>query len=187
MTDPARDRISTDQERVRELQATFADADAFRSWYEDAVVRVYRYLFPRCGGEVALTEEITQQTFISAIENRASYEGRSSPVTWLCTIARNKLADHYRRLDRDDRRHLRLVVREIDMGEDRSSTIEDRELIMSALRQMPNMQRAVLVLCYLDDLSVSEAAAVLGRTESATESLLGRARARLREILREQQ
>jgi RNA polymerase sigma-70 factor (ECF subfamily) len=183
--DPASDRIRTDRERVHELQAIFADADAFRSWYEDAVVRVYRYLFPRCGGDTALTEEITQQTFMSAIENRASYGGRSSPVTWLCTIARNKLADHYRRLDRDDRRHLRLVVREIDVADAGTTSIEDRELVMSALRQMPAMQRAVLVLCYLDDLSVSEAARVLERSESATESLLTRARVRLREILRE--
>ncbi|MEA2677936.1 MAG: polymerase sigma-70 factor, subfamily [Chloroflexota bacterium] len=176
-------RAATGAELVRELLATFADPDAFRVWYEDAVVRVYRYLFPRCGGDAGLTEEITQQTFISAIENRSSFAGRSDSVTWLCAIARNKLADHYRRMDRIDRRHLRLVVREIDVESDRTSVIEDRDMLMSALRKMPAMQRAVLVLCYLDDLSVAEAAGILERSESATESLLTRARARLREIL----
>jgi len=168
---------------VRQLDALFADADAFRSWYEDAVVRVYRYLYPRCGGDAALTEEITQQSFIQAIENRNSFGGRSDAITWLCAIARNKLADHYRRLDREDRRHLRLVVSEIQLDSEHSSSVEDREVLMSSLRQMPAMQRAVLVLCYLDDLSVAEAARVLKRSESATESLLSRARTRLREIV----
>jgi len=176
-------RPVTDQERVRELEAIFADTNAFRSWYEDAVVRVYRYLYPRCGGDVGLSEEITQETFIQAIKQTSSYGGRSSSVTWLCTIARNKLADHYRRVDRDDRLRLRLVVGEIGMGPKAYGAIEDREALMFALRQLPSMQRAVIVLCYLDDLSVAEAALILERSESATESLLGRARARLREIL----
>src|SRR4051794_34287992 len=121
--------VSADQDRVRELAEIFSDALAFRLWYEDAVVRVYAYLHPRCGGDTALAEELIQQTFIQAIERRTTYEGRSSSVTWLCTIARNKLADHYRRLDREERRHLRLLVREIPVaGGGRSpSAVEERE------------------------------------------------------------
>lgn len=172
-------------QRAGDLAAIFADRVAFRAWYEDAVVRVYRYLYPRCGGDAALAEEITQQTFIQAIERRSTYEGRSSPITWLCTIARNKLADHYRAVDRQERRHLRLIVREIPMTEVRgpSSIIEDREEVIAALGALPALQRAAVILCYVDGLSVREAAAVLKRSESATESLLSRARERLRQVL----
>jgi RNA polymerase sigma factor (sigma-70 family) len=173
-------------QRAADLAAIFADRAAFRAWYEDAVVRVYRYLYPRCGGDTGLAEEITQQTFISALEHRSSYEGRSSPVTWLCTIARNKLADHYRAIDRAERRHLRLLVREIPMTERETySSIEDRQVLIDALRSLPALQRAAAVLCYVDGLSVREAAAILQRSESATESLLSRARQGLREVLRD--
>lgn len=172
----------------RELAETLADPAAFRRWYEAMVVSVYRYLYPRCGGDVALAEDITQQTFITAMDRRATYEGRSSASTWLLTIARHKLADHYRRIQREDRRHLRLVVREIpaaQSGTPLASSVEDRERILAALRQLAPLQRAVVVLCYVDGLSVREAARELERSESATESLLGRARDRLRTILRE--
>jgi RNA polymerase sigma-70 factor, ECF subfamily len=170
------------QDRVRELAETFSDPVAFRHWYEDAVVRVYAYVFPRCGGDESLAEELTQQTFIQAIERRATFEGRSSPITWLCTIARNKLADHYRRLDREERRHLRLVVHEIPSAsvDPSASAVEEREVVLAALRTLPALQRAAVVLCYVDGLSVREAATVLDRSESATESLLSRARERLR-------
>ncbi len=172
----------------RELAATLADPVAFRRWYEAMVVSVYRYLYPRCGGDAALAEDVTQQTFITAIDRRATFEGRSSASTWLRTIARHKLADHYRRIDREERRHLRLVVREIpatQSGAQLGSSVEDRERILAALRQLAPLQRAVVVLCYVDGLSVREAARELDRSESATESLLGRARERLRTILRE--
>ena len=173
MTLPADDRS-----RVRELAATFADPVAFRTWYEDAVRRVYAYLYARCGGDLALAEELTQQTFIQAIERRETYEGRASAITWLCTIARNKLADHYRREDREERRHLRLVIGEIRApgGAPQSAAIEDREVVVAALGALAPLQRAAVVLCYLDGLSVREAARTLGRSESATESLLSRAR-----------
>jgi RNA polymerase sigma-70 factor (ECF subfamily) len=172
-------------DRVRELHATFADPAAFRRWYEGAVGRVYAYLYARCGGDVTLAEELTQQTFIQAIERRDTYEGRASSVTWLCTIARNKLADHYRRRDREDRRHLRLVVRNVQPATTDTAAVEDREVVLAALRSLPPLQRAAIVLCYLDGLSVREAARALDRSESATESLLSRGRERLRQILQE--
>jgi len=176
---------SAERDRVAELARTFSDGDAFRRWYDDAVVRVYRYLYPRCGGDRGLAEEITQQTFMRAVERRSTYEGRASVITWLLTIARNILADHFRRAEKDERRHLRLVVREIDMVASAPAAVDDHEAIMSALRALPASQRAAIVLCYLDGLSVREAAEVLQRSESATESLLTRGRARLRELLPE--
>ena len=173
--------------RKRELAEAFSDPLAFRAWYEHAVTRVYGYLFPRCGGDIALAEELTQETFIQAIDRRSTFEGRSSDITWLCSIARNRLADHYRRLDREERRRLRLVVREIPAAasEPPVSAVEDREELIAALRDLPALQRAAVVLCYIDGLSVHEASNVLDRSESATESLLSRARERLRDILME--
>lgn len=166
--------------RVNEHTAVFADAVAFRRWYDAAVVRVYSYLYGRCG-DAALAEELTQQAFIQAVRHWQSFDGRADPVTWVCSIARNRLTDHYRELDRQERRHLRLVVREIQMQDAAAGrAVEDREAIMGALRGLPALQRAALVLRFVDGLSVRDVAAELGRSEDATESLLRRAKDRFR-------
>ena len=81
--------------------------------------RVYSYVLSRCGHDVELAEELTQRTFVAAVEQRWRFDGRSDITTWLCGIARHKLADHYRRAERDQRRQIQLEVREIDRARGR--------------------------------------------------------------------
>jgi len=56
-------------ERENELSLALADDAAFRHWYERTMPRVFSYLVNR-GGDQALAEELTQQTFIAAIDGR---------------------------------------------------------------------------------------------------------------------
>jgi RNA polymerase sigma-70 factor (ECF subfamily) len=173
--------VTASSDRIDEFARLFSDPVAFRRWYDVTLDRVYGYLHGRCGGDDALAEELTQQTFIQAVRSWKSFDGRSDSVTWLCSIARNKLADHYRRLDREQRRHLRLVVREIPVGDstiDRS--VDDHEAVLSALRTLPALYRAALVLRYVDGLSVREVASHLKKSEVATDSLTRRAKEQFR-------
>jgi RNA polymerase sigma-70 factor (ECF subfamily) len=169
---------TTVEDSVDELQRALADDAAFEAWYRRTVPRVYSYLVSRTGGDVALAEDLTQQTFTAAIDGRSRYDGRADTVTWLCGIARHKLADHFRAIERDERRQRRMEVRQIQLDEGRQSelAIEDRSVIAEVLRSLPASQRAVLVFVVLDDLPVAAAARLLGRTRGATESLLFRAR-----------
>ena len=116
----------------------------------------------------------------SAIAQRASFDGRSDSVTWLCGIARHKLVDHFRRQDRDQRRHRQMVVRDLHLeavGQAAEwSAPEERELIATALRSLPALQRAVITLVAMDGLSVADAARLVGKSHGATQSLLARAR-----------
>src|SRR5512134_1110862 len=163
---------------VDELQGALADDAAFESWYRRTVPRVYSYLVSRSGGDVALAEDLTQQTFTAAIDQRSRFDGRSDIVTWLCGIARHKLADHFRAIERDERRQRRMEVRQIQVEADRRTELglEDRSMIAEILRSLPASQRAVLVFAVLDDLPVAEAARLMGKSRGATESLLFRAR-----------
>ena len=163
---------------IDELQRALVDDAAFESWYRRTLPRVYSYLMSRSGGDVDLAEDLTQQTFVAAIDQRSRYDGRSDTVTWLCGIARHKLADHFRAIERDERRQMRMEVRriELDEGPGPELGLEDRSLITEVLRSLPTSQRAVLVFVVLDDLPVAEAARLLGRSRGATESLLFRAR-----------
>lgn len=161
-----------------ELQVALATDGGFNSWYRRTVPRVYSYLLSRCGNDPALAEELTQQTFIAAIDRRSRYDGRSDTVTWLCGIARHKLADHYRVIERQERRQKRLEVREIRMAGAvaHAPGLDDRAAIEDAIHSLPVDQRAILVFVVLDDLPVAEAARLMGRSALAAQSLLHRAR-----------
>src|SRR6478672_11510210 len=163
---------------VDELQTALADDAGFEAWYRRSLPRVYSYLVSRSGGDVALAEDLTQQTFIAAIDQRSRFDGRSDTITWLCGIARHKLADHFRAVERDERRQRRMEVREIQLDEGSRAELglEDRSVIAEILRSLPANQRAVLVFVVLDDLPVAEAARLMGKSRGATESLLFRAR-----------
>jgi RNA polymerase sigma-70 factor (ECF subfamily) len=165
-------------ERSAELVRTFASEDEFRAFYERTLPRIFGYVFHRCGGDRSVAEELTQQTFTEAVRQRNAFDGRADPLTWLTAIARHKLADHYRRLDHEERRLLRLVVKEIAADHEGRAwrRTDEREAIVRALGALPALQRAVLVLHYADGLSVREISSELGKSESSIESLMTRAR-----------
>jgi RNA polymerase sigma-70 factor (ECF subfamily) len=158
------------------LNTIMADQAGFQVWYELALPRVYRYLLARCGGDADLAEELTQQTFVEGVRRRASFDGRSDAVTWLCGIGRHKLVDHFRKSRRDTERQLR-IVSEWSAGRSQAQSQQElRSGVETALSKLPGEQRIVLVLRYLDRLSVREIATTISRSEKATESLLSRAR-----------
>jgi RNA polymerase sigma-70 factor (ECF subfamily) len=175
---------ATVKDRRAEFRGIFEDEWRFRSWYDVAARRLYCYLYGRCGGDVSLSEELTQQAFLHAIRHRDSYDGRSEPTTWLIAIGRNVLVDHVRRVEREERRRLRLMVREIpalELGQGPRER-DERETILAALAGLAPAQRTALVLHHVDGLSVREIATALGRSDGAVEQLLNRGRARFREL-----
>jgi RNA polymerase sigma-70 factor, ECF subfamily len=165
-------------ERASDFRAVLADERAFRDWYERSLPYVYGYVFDRCGGS-SVAEELTQETFVEAVRHQAGFDGRADPLTWVCAIARHKLADHFRRLEREERRQARLEAHHAEEQPDREVPgvgADAADAVRHALRSLPAMQGAALVLHYLDELSVREIAGLLGRSESAVESLLSRGR-----------
>jgi RNA polymerase sigma-70 factor (ECF subfamily) len=157
------------------LQTLVADPVRFRAWYDEALPRVYRYLLTRCGDQ-ELAEEVTQEAFVEAIRSRRKFRGQSDPVTWVIAIGRNRLVDHIRHDRRGAARHLRLIDSRRDLESSAWRTSDEREAIDQALATLLPDQRLALTLRYLDQLPVREIAALLHRSESATESVLSRAR-----------
>ncbi len=108
--------------------------------------------------------------------------GAPEPSTgWLIGVARHKLADHWRRTERE-RRGLRLLDGESAGVDDPWDAAIDRIRAHEALGRLGPHHRAALTLRYLDGLPVPEVARHLDRTVHATEALLVRARAAFRRI-----
>jgi len=176
-------RATDERVRADRFRSVFGDESAFRAWYDAALPRVFGYLFERCGGVRSVAEELTQETFIEAVRARDRFDGRSDEMTWIVAIARHKLADHYRRLAREERRQLKLIAGHDEEPADPLRAAETQRDVLEALDGLPAMQRAVLVLHYMDDLPVAEIGRELGKSEGAIESLMSRARTAFRRLL----
>lgn len=127
-------------------------------------------------------EDICAQVFVDAYRHWGRQKG--DPKLWLLGIARRKLADFRRRQRpwwtfRDD---------DAPMGDAMADMVAEanRREIVAALRGLTKPEREALLLQVLEELTVAEVAAVMGRTPQATNSLLQRARARLRRLLGEE-
>jgi RNA polymerase sigma-70 factor (ECF subfamily) len=165
-----------------ELAAIFGDELAFRAWYDQSLPKVYGYLFHRCGRSAELAEELTQQAFVEAVRNYAQFRGQANAMTWVTGIARHKLVDHFRRAERDTRRLAALTAQGLGSpGATGPASPTMPDDIDDALALLPASQRAVLVLHYMDQLSVREVARSIGKSEAATASLLARGRDAFRE------
>ena len=70
------------------------DPEVWLDRYGDAL---YRFALIRVGNE-HLAEDLVQETLVSAVRSLKTYSGRSGIKTWLTSILRRRIADHYRRI-----------------------------------------------------------------------------------------
>ena len=153
-------------------------SDPVLAIYRVALPQVYGYLLPRCGS-VSLAEDLTSETFLAAVN--ASRQGTVTEVSaaWLVGVARHKLVDHWRRLEREQRSLAAASNTATDVDNPWDEWL-DTEAAFAALAQLSVPQRAALTLRYVDGLPVADVAELLGRTFRGTETLLARSRAALR-------
>jgi len=161
--------------------------------------RIYNVILKICGNTDDAAE-LTQQTFVNAIENIREFQSRSSFYTWLFRIAVNLTLNYCKR-------HVRLGVRSLDSltGEnndegsralravlydkncpDPAVVAENKELcelVLKAIMKLDDDQRAVVVLRDIEGMNYTEIAEVLKVELGTVKSRLSRARSNLREIL----
>ena len=148
--------------------------------YDEALPHVYGYLLARCGDR-GLAEELTAESFLAAVHAIRTPRAPDLSVAWLIGVARHKLADHWRRAEREQR-GLRLLDGEPGRVDDPWEAAIDRIRAREVLDRLGPHHRAALTLRYLDGLPVPEVARHLDRTVHATEALLVRARAAFRRM-----
>jgi RNA polymerase sigma-70 factor, ECF subfamily len=170
-----------DGEAVLLRAASTGDPAAVRWLLDEVAPTVFGFLYARVGGDRAVAEDLLQDTLLEVIRAAADFRGDASASTWMCAIARRRLARHFERERKVavTESRLRLVVPEQPDGDD----VERRDQVTRALGRLPALHRQVLVLKYLDQLSVQQIAGQLGRTGVQVQSLLQRAREGLRREL----
>lgn len=146
--------------------------DRFQSMYRSALPTVFGFLSFRTGGDRELAEDLTAETFAAAVARYKVGEEHLVTTSWLLTVARRRLIDHWRRSEVAERK----LVLVAGAAQSEEPNNEERSLVMAVLAELPDSQRAALVLQHLEGMTVVEVAEIIGRSETATESLLARAR-----------
>lgn len=130
---------------------------------------------------IALAEDIMEDTFMELIIHKHRFRGESSFKTYLFRIARNKALNtikkdkRYEQLDRD--------IEDIKRLEDTIIKTDMQRNVRSAMDNIKSDYSVVLKLLYFEDMSYDEIGRVLRKTNKQIKNLAYRARLALKEEL----
>jgi RNA polymerase sigma-70 factor (ECF subfamily) len=189
-----------DDARDEDLMLAYArgDAAAFDVLYARHKGGVYRYLLRHCGN-AGTADELFQDIWMNVIRVRSTYAPTAKFATWLYTLARHRLVDHWRAtgqatlvaVDNDNDDSTRAVVDAIpaarnDEPDARAGRREVSVRIQAALAALPPAQRDAFLLQHESGMSLAEIAALTGVGMETVKSRLRYAIAKLRVDLREE-
>ena len=152
----------------------------YEKLYNSYYMQVYSYA-------VTLTknpeqaEEIAQHTFVKAMSSKSKHSGKSSELTWLCSIVKNLYYDEIRRKQKltgmDD-------VNNAPSGDDLERSVSDSDAafrIHLVLHELEEPYKEVFQLRVFGDLSFAQIASIFRKTESWARVTYHRARLRIKE------
>ncbi|MGW0805518.1 RNA polymerase sigma factor [Nonomuraea sp. NPDC002799] len=146
-------------------------AELVRLWHEPVRTYVRRMLDP------SRADDVAQEVWLAVVRGLPRLRDPARFAPWLFTIARravtDRLREEYARAERAERPE--------PVAEDPVAAVVDRAGLVTALAGLPVIEREILVLHYLEDLSVAECAQICGVPAGTVKSRLNRARRRLRE------
>lgn len=159
------------------------DSSAFGVLYDHYLPRIYRFVYVKVASRED-AEDISHQVFLNAWQNMPKYKHKGFPFSsWLYEISRNQVIDYYRT------RKESVSVDDIDPDsvseEAHGETLNvelDLERVMKKLRTMKPEYQDVLILRFVEDMSLKEVAGALNKTEGAIKLLQHRAIATLKEF-----
>jgi RNA polymerase sigma-70 factor, ECF subfamily len=131
--------------------------------------------------DAAQAEDVTQEIFLKLWQALPGYDGRASPGTWLYAIARNTCLSASRS---NSYRRVLPLDQTSEPAAPSSTVVPDMEL-QQAIDRLPEIQRTVIELFYLQEKSIEEVARMLGIPEGTVKSHLHRARLALGETMKE--
>lgn len=142
-------------------------------------------------------EEVTQDVFLAVYDALSSFRGQAALTTWLYRITVNKVLDRLKARKAQKRAGFTISLWKQKGAEETVFEIPDflhpgvlleqqesSKILFKAIAQLPENQQSAFVMAKVEQLSYAEIAAILNVTVPAVESLLVRAKQKLRELLK---
>jgi RNA polymerase sigma-70 factor (ECF subfamily) len=153
------------------------DPEAF---FDEFHPPVFRFIAGTTGAPASDVDDLVQETLLHAWRDRARFRGDASPLTWVLSIAKNRVKMRLRSLGQ------RPAFGAIDQEQLPAEVVRSPESAAAVRRALDAIDpdyAEVLLLRYFEGRAVREIAETLGESEKAVESRLHRARQALREKL----
>lgn len=184
MSNPVKQKDLSDSEVIR-LITQEGSRECFEILYDRYANKVYRKCILMVN-DLVIAQDLSQDIMIKAFLNLSKFEGRSSFSTWVYNITYNYCVDFLRKKKRnrvselDEKFHNKVDgAKEL---EDKEEIELEIERLKSLLPKLQDMDRAILIMRYLEEKPVKEIMNIIGQGESATKMRLKRARDRMRKL-----
>ncbi len=153
------------------LEAQQGSEGAFARVYALCIAPIYRFVYLRVKRKEE-AEELTQTIFMKAWSALRTFEEQGKPfLSWLYTIARNTVIDHWKK-----KKEIHIEAQEEyfanieDIAPTPAETIarkENAQRIRVAIQRLSEDQQEIVILKYIEDLSNKEISAITGKSEDA--------------------
>lgn len=164
------------------LLAKSGDKDAFTKIYDLFYTPVYRFIFLQVRHKEE-AEDLVQITFLKSLEALNSFEERGAKFsTWVYTIARNSVIDHWKKkkdVITSEENFIENVAHEGRL-EDEIYKNENAKMIKSLIEELSHEQKEIMILYFVEELSYREISNIIGKKEDAIRALKYRALKSLR-------
>ena len=146
-----------------------------------------------CGWDEADAQDVLQTTYLKVVSRRAVFGGKSAFKTWLFGVIRQTAREHVRRArshrERVERLEQEMATedRAVAQLDDRVERSETSDALLEALGALAPKQREVLHLVFYQDLTVREAAEVMGVSLGTARVHYDRGKKRLKDLLSDEE
>lgn len=160
--------ISAVKEALLIRKAKKGSKEAFGKLYLIYLDEIYRYIFFKLGQEKQVAEDITQEVFLKAFEKIKKFKNkkRGGFRAWLYAVARNQTIDYLR----TNGKTVNLEVKVADKKhnpEKKTVVKEEYKNLLKAIGKLSRLQKEIITMAYINDLSNGEIADILGKSDEA--------------------
>ena len=180
--------MSLQNESVVIQEAGLGNKKALATLYQTHKVAIYTYVYYRVEGNGAVADDLTAEVFGRMVAKIHTFNQNGHPLlAWLYTIARNLIADHYRKEQQLDDGLSRYdhVSGNHDPELFVQLTIESQRLLQ-ALSKITAEQQELVILRFIEGRNVAETAEIMGKRVGAVKTMSRRALASLQRIMEQE-
>lgn len=164
----------------------------FAFLYRKFNLPLMKFIVKRMGGNAEAAEEVFSQTVEAALKGWYAFENKSTYFTWVCRIALNKMADHYRKQVNEKSMliapgfEILAKIGSNELSPEERIALNDLKLaVIECIELLPPEKRHLLYLRYWKDCSYQEIAKIMGLSERAVEGQLYRTKQTLRLVIQD--
>ena len=178
--------------QINETEVEWVQESIFHRLYDIYHQDVYNFLFYLVKNRTA-AEDLSHEVYLRVLKSYERFEGKSSEKTWLFSIAKNVAIDYFRKKQVRDKHaftafdwETEQLVSQAPSPEQTFELNDQVKQLLEALEQCTGDQKMVIIMRFIQELSIQETAEILGWTIGKVKTTQHRALKTLRKLLEDQ-